>query len=351
MKNKQVASIENLQKFSTAVLLKVGLTPEQAQIMTDSMILADLRGVKSHGIVRLPTYIERIEKGVTVLNADMKFEKNMGAVALLNAANGLGQLAGKLAMNEAIRIARIYGIGMVGVKNSNHFGIASYYTMMVLEQGMIGVALTNASPAIAPFGAVDPLFGTNPISVAVPAGSQLPIVLDMSMSVVARGKIRYADLVGEPIPEGWALDSKGNPTTNPAEALKGSLVPIGGPKGSGLAFIVDILCGLLTGSSMIGEVRNVTDTSGPAKTGHVFIAIDIAHFINLETFTRSMEETIKRIKSMKSKNNSPIYMAGEIEFRLTEKLQKEGLPLDEDVLESLKRVAERYNVPLLLKEN
>jgi LDH2 family malate/lactate/ureidoglycolate dehydrogenase len=254
-------------------------------------------------------------------------------------------------MNEAIRIARIYGIGMVGVKNSNHFGIASYYTMMGIEQGMIGVALTNASPAIAPFGAVDPLFGTNPISVAIPAGSQLPIVLDMSMSVVARGKIRNANLVGEPIPEGWALDSRGNPTTNPAEALKGSLVPIGGPKGSGLAFIVDILCGLLTGSSMIGEVLNVTDTSGPAKTGHIFLAIDIAHFINLEKFKRSMDETIIRIKSMKSKNNSPIYMAGEIEFRLTEKLQKEGLPLDDDVLESLKRVADRYNVPLLLKEN
>jgi LDH2 family malate/lactate/ureidoglycolate dehydrogenase len=347
MKEKRIVPIEDLKKFSETLLLKAGLSDEHARIMTDSIILADLRGVKSHGIVRLPTYIERIEKGVTIINAPMKYEKNLGAVALLDAANGLGQVAGSLAMNEAMRIARMYGIGMVGVKNSNHFGIASYYSMMALEQGMIGVVLTNASPAIAPFGAVAPLFGTNPVSVTVPAGAERPIVLDMSMSVVARGKIRYADLVGEAIPEGWALDRNGNPTTDAAEALKGSLVPIGGAKGSGLSFVVDILCGLLTGSSKTGEVGNVTDTSGAAKTGHVFMAIDIGHFIELEAFTRSMEEAVARIKSMKSKNGSPIYMAGEIEFGLTDKLLKEGLALDDDVVEALNATALRYKTDRL----
>jgi LDH2 family malate/lactate/ureidoglycolate dehydrogenase len=347
MKEKRTISIEDLRKFSEALLLKAGLSVEHARIMTDSMILADLRGVKSHGIVRLPTYIERIEKGVTVLNAPMKYEKNLGAVALLDAANGLGQIAGSLAMNDAIRIARMYGIGMVGVKNSNHFGIASYYSMMALDQGMIGVVMTNASPAIAPFGAITPLFGTNPLSVTVPAGKYRPIVLDMSMSVVARGKIRYADLVGEAIPEGWGLDKDGNPTTNAAEALKGSLVPIGGAKGSGLSFVVDILCGLLTGSSMTGEVANVTDTSGPAKTGHVFMAIDIGHFMEPEAFTKSMEEAVGKVKAMKSKTGGPIYMAGEIEFGLTDKLLKEGLALEEDVVEALNGVAVRYKADRL----
>lgn len=347
MKDKRIVSIADLRGFSAAVLRKAGLSEEHARITTDSMILADLRGVKSHGIVRLPTYIERIEKGVTVLNAPMKYERNMGAVALLDAANGLGQIAGNLAMNEAIRIARMYGIGMVGVKNSNHFGIASYYSMMALDQGMIGVVMTNASPAIAPFGAIEPLFGTNPVSVAVPAGSYRPIVLDMSMSVVARGKIRYADLVGETIPEGWGLDKDGNPTTDPAAALKGSLVPIGGAKGSGLAFVVDILCGLLTGSSQTGEVANVTDTSGPAKTGHVFMAIDIGHFMEPEAFAKSMEASVGKVKAMKSKTGSPIYMAGEIEFGLTDKLQKEGLALDGDVVAELNATAERYKADRL----
>ncbi len=347
MKEKRTVSIENLRKFSTTVLRKAGLSEEHARILTDSMILADLRGVKSHGIVRIPTYLGRIEKKATVLNAPMKYMRNLGAVALLDAADGLGQVAGNMAMNEAMRIARMYGIGMVGVKNSNHFGIASYYSMMALDQGMIGVVMTNASPAMAPFGAFSPLFGTNPVSVAVPAGSCKPIVLDMSMSVVARGKIRYSDLVGESIPEGWALDKDGNPTTNAAEALRGTLVPIGGAKGSGLSFVVDILCGLLTGSSRTGEVRNITDTSGPSRTGHVFMAIDIAHFIEPEAFFRSMEEAIGRAKSMKSKTGSPIYMAGEIEFGLSERILKEGLTLEEDVLEDLNETADRYKADRL----
>ncbi len=347
MKEKRTVSIDALRRFSVSVLRKAGLSEEHARIMTDSMILADLRGVKSHGIVRLSTYVDRIEKGVTVRGAKMKYERNAGAVALLDAANGLGQIAGNMAMSEAMRIARMYGIGMVGVKNSNHFGIASYYSMMALERGMIGVVMTNASPAIAPFGAVDPLFGTNPIAVAVPAGSKLPIVLDMSMSLVARGKIRYADLVGEAIPEGWALDREGNPTTDAAEALKGTLVPIGGAKGSGLSFVVDILCGLLTGSAMTGEVRNITDTNGPAKTGHVFMAIDIAHFTDPDSFARSMEEAVGKIKGMKSKTGSPVYMAGEIEFGLSERLRGEGLPLDGDVIQALNETAGRYGAEAL----
>jgi LDH2 family malate/lactate/ureidoglycolate dehydrogenase len=348
MKDKVLFPVDKLVDFSNGLLVKVGLTPDESAIVTDTMILGDLRGVKSHGIVRLETYLQRIECAVMDPRARMSWERNSGAIALLDAGNGFGQLAGTMAMKEAMRMAGLYGIGMVAVRNSNHFGIASYYSMMAMDKGMIGAVMTNASPAMAPFGTITPLFGTNPLSVAIPAGSEKSIVLDMSMSLVARGKIRYAELTGQKIPEGWALDEHGNPTTDPIKALKGSLVPIGGAKGSGLSLVVDILCGLLTHSSRTGEVKNITDVSGPALTGHVFVAINISHFLPLAEFKNSLDQTIQQIKKLQPKNaGDRVYMAGEIEHELLEKQQREGISLDGDVVQALNALAERYNSPKL----
>lgn len=339
--------IDILRDFCTNVLLKVGVEEENAEIITDSLICADLRGVKSHGIVRLPTYVERVERGILDPNAPMEFEKNFGAVSLLNANNGFGQVAGYKAMKNAIDVARLYGIGMVGVRNSNHFGIASYYSMLALEENMIGIVMTHSSPAIAPFGTIKPLLGTNPLSIAVPAQKHKPIVLDMSMSTVARGKIRYAALTGSKIPIGWGLDSKGNPTEDPNEALEGSLVPIGGVKGSGLSLIIDILCGIMTNSCLTGEVKTVTDMSGPAKTGHIFMAVNISSFIDDSTFKQNVDLVIEKIKSLPPVDNNEIYMAGEIEYNLAEKRKREGLPVEHDVINTLNNLADRYKVSRL----
>jgi LDH2 family malate/lactate/ureidoglycolate dehydrogenase len=338
--------IDLLKDFCSNVLLKVEVGAENAEIITDSLICADLRGVKSHGIVRLPTYVERIEKGILDPRASMKFEKNTGAVSLLNANNGFGQVAGFKAMKAAIDIARIYGMGMVGVKNSNHFGIASYYSMLALEKDMIGLVLTHSSPAIAPYGSTKPLLGTNPLSIAVPADKEKPIVLDMSMSMVARGKIRYAALTGSKIPIGWGLDADGNPTEDPNEALKGSLVPIGGVKGSALSLIVDILCGVLTDTCLTGEVKTVTDMSGPSRTGHMFCAINISSFIEVEKFKENIDIVIQKIKDLPAVDNN-IYMAGEIEYNLAEKRITEGLPVEQDVINTLNDLAHRYGVSKL----
>ena len=204
------------------------------------------------------------------------------AVALLNANNTFGQIAGHRAMTLAIDKAKLYGTGVVAVKNSNHFGIAAYYAMMALKEGMVGCVFTNASPAMAVYGTKPPLIGTNPIAIAIPAGDRFPIVLDMSTSVVARGKIRYAAVTGHPILPGWARDSDGKPTQDAQAALKGTLEPVGGPKGSALSLIVDILCGVLTDTVLTGGVRNITDTSGPANTGHFFSALNVARFIEPE---------------------------------------------------------------------
>ena len=237
----KVIQVKRLQTFIEEAITAVGLSKENAEILANSLIVADLRGIKSHGIVRLPTYIQRVEKGIMDPKATGVFLQDQGATAVLDAQNGFGQIAGYRAMRHAIKKAGECGIGMVGVRNSNHFGIASFYSMMALKENMIGIVLTNSSPAMNPYGTISPLLGTNPISLAVPADKELDIVLDMSTSMVARGKIRIAAAADKPIPLGWATDADGNPTTDPNEALKGCLEPIGGVKGAGLSLMVDIL--------------------------------------------------------------------------------------------------------------
>lgn len=333
-----------LSEFCINVLIKAGIKTEDAKIITDSIIFAELRNISSHGVVRLSTYVERIEKDVVNPNAEMVYLVNEGAIALLDANNGIGQVAGHKAMTKSISIAQDYGIGMVVVKNSNHFGVASYYSMIASEKGMIGIVLTNASPAIAPYGTKTPLLGTNPLTVAIPANKEKPIVLDMAMSTVARGKIRLNALKNQDIPIGWALDEEGNATTDSNKALRGSLLPIGGVKGSALSLIIDILCGVLSGTSSIGEVKNITDMSGPSKTGHVFMAIDITKFISEGTFTRNIDLSINTIKSLTPLNENKIYMPGEIEMNLMEERKKKGIPLDTEVINSLNNLAERYGV-------
>ena len=339
----QLYTVDKLNDFSVGLLSRVGLSRENAQIVADSLIFADLRNVSSHGIVRLPTYIERIESGIANVQPDMKFISEKGATCLLDAGNGLGQLAGHMAMQKAIHLAKEFGISMAAVKNSNHFGTASYFSMMALDENMIGIVMSNASPAIAPFGTATPLLGTNPLSIAIPAKNKIPLVLDMAMSTVARGKIRLSALKNEQIPLDWGLDEDGHPTSDPQKALKGSLVPIGGVKGSALALIVDLICGVMTDTCLTGEVKNITDMSGPSNTGHAFIAIDISSFIDYDLFINNVDAVIGIVKNLKPKgDNQTIFMAGEIEHNITETKKKEGLQLEEKVVDLLNQCADKY---------
>jgi LDH2 family malate/lactate/ureidoglycolate dehydrogenase len=338
---------EHLVGFITAVLIKAGLTQEDAAVITDSLIFADLRGIASHGVVRLTSYLERVEKGVMDLNPAMPFVRDYPASALLDAKNGFGQLAGVRAMDKTIEKARACGIGAVAVRNSNHFGVAAFFAMRALQKQMIGVALTNASPGIAPFRAKAALVGTNPIAIAIPAAREKPVVLDMASSVVARGKIRLAQLAGKRIPLDWALDANGKPTDDPTAALKGTMAAIAGPKGSGLSLMIDLLTGVLTGSSLTGDVRNITDTSGPCQTGHLFLAIDPSKFGDVDEFLRDVDQVVRRIKALESVDGGPIYLPGELELLLETQRRAEGIPLDAETQASLASVAERYGVPVL----
>lgn len=347
MQTSRLFPVDKLKRFSDEVLIKVGVAPEDAEIITETLIMGDLREVKSHGIVRLPTYVGRIEAGVMLARAPVGKVADNQAMALLDAGNSFGQVAGHHAMKLAMSKARNYGCGVVAVKNSNHFGITAYYSMLAAAEDMIGIVMTNASPAMAPFRTKTPLLGTNPISFAIPAKNSPPIVLDMSTTVTARGRIRYAALTGKEIPLGWALDKEGKPTTNAQEALEGSLEAIGGVKGFGLSLIVDILCGILTSTSMTGEVKNVTNNSGPAKTGHFFMALDISRFDGTDNFKAKVDAVIGKVKSLPSVDGGPVFMLGEIEHNNTLKNLEQGVPLDKEVINSLNTLAMRYGASQL----
>jgi LDH2 family malate/lactate/ureidoglycolate dehydrogenase len=351
MSEKVLVPAEKLRRHCQGVLTNVGLREAHAALVAESLVFADRRGVASHGVVRLSAYLDRVHAGVMQVDPEMELVKDNPASGLLDARNGFGQIAGVKAMDIAIKKAESSGAGIVAVKNSNHFGAAAFFALRAVAANMIGLVLTNASPAMPPYNAKKPLVGTNPLAVAIPAGSQKPIVLDMATSVVARGKIRYvAARRGEKIPFGWAVDAEGKPTDDPFEALKGSLAPIGGPKGAGLSLVIDLLCGALTGTALTGEVKNITDISGPARTGHMFIAMNVARFIDPHLFTQSIDTVIERIKALPSADGTPVYLPGEIEFNLEAKRLAEGIPLAADVIEDLNRLGERYGVGRLIAD-
>jgi LDH2 family malate/lactate/ureidoglycolate dehydrogenase len=339
---------EKVEAFCSNVLTKAGLSPESSAIVTKSLMCAELRGIYSHGVVRLETYLQRVEKGIMKLQAPITTEMDHKAVALLNANNTFGQVAGYQAMNLAIDKAKEYGNGVVCVKNSNHFGVAAFYAGMAAEADMVGWVFTHSSPAMAVFGTKPPLIGTNPLAIAIPAGKHLPIVLDMSTSVVARGKIRYSALTGQSIPLGWARDAEGNPTQDAKLALDGTLEPVGGAKGSGLSLIIDILSGVLTNTVLTGGVKTVTDMTGPALTGHFFMALDISKFIDIHLFKANLDQVISNIKGLPPvTEGGKIFMPGEIELLAEKKRREEGTPLDKEVVDMLNGVAARYGAAAL----
>ncbi|HEY5843299.1 MAG TPA: Ldh family oxidoreductase [Mycobacterium sp.] len=336
---------EALTGFAAAVLRGAGLPDDDADVVAASLVAADLRGVASHGVARLGQYLARIEHGVMVADPDIRIVNDMPAAALLDAGNGFGQLAATRAMGIAIEKARVTGIGAVSVANSNHFGIAGLYAQQAAAAGLIGIVMTNASPAMAPFNTSERMLGTNPLAIGIPAGAHPAIVLDMSSSLVARGKIRGAHRRGETeIPEGWAYDQGGRPTTDSAAALDGLLAPIGGAKGAGLSLMIDLLSGVLSGSGAGGAVTNITDISRPSRTGHLMIALDPAAFIGRDIFERETAEIVDRIHSLPAADGGRVYLPGELEEQRSTHQLSSGIPLNATVLAELDELALKYAV-------
>jgi LDH2 family malate/lactate/ureidoglycolate dehydrogenase len=342
-----MARHDQLETFCSQALQKLGVPHQEAEITAGTMVTANLRGVDTHGVTRLPAYVAKLKGGALKPSANLTTEKETVATALLDGHDGIGQVISYRAMQMAIRKAGEVGVSYVAVKHSNHFGAAAYYPMMALDHDMIGFTATNASPRLAPTGGVERLFGNNPWSIAVPAGHRPPVVLDMANSVVAAGKIRTIQKEGKPLPDGWALNKYGEPTTDPEEALKGILLAIGGYKGYGITLMVDLLTGVLTDSNYGPRVKTIDQDTEPAGIAHSFMAINLTMFTDVAAFKARMDAYIDEIKSSKkAKGSELIYLPGEPEHLRVQERIKKGIPLQSKVAEELRAIGKDLGIPI-----
>jgi LDH2 family malate/lactate/ureidoglycolate dehydrogenase len=336
------------QKFVEGVLVGNGVTPSNASIIADCLVQADLRGIDTHGINRIPSYMARVQQGVLDSKASPTLTSITPVVAQVDGNNGFGFLAAHLGMEAACKMAKEFGIGMVSVKHSNHFGMSAWIVQQALDAGLMSLVFTNSSPALPVFGGTDKLLGVSPIACGAPAGQRKPFILDMAPSVAARGKIYKALRRGEEIPEGWALDAEGQTTTDAAAALKGVMLPMGGPKGSALAIMMDVFSGVLSGSAYAGHVTNPYDPSKPADVGHFLVAIKPDLFMSLENFKERMDYLHQRVVGCNKMDGvERIYFPGEIEQITRDQRTATGIPYTEGEIASLNQEASKVGAKCL----
>ncbi len=287
----------DLKKIIKEIFINHKLSKEHANICTNALINAELVGAYGHGLSRLKMYCDRIKKKLINARPKIKINKISQSISHIDANNSIGFVAADIAIKSAIQNAKKTGIGMVAVRNSGHYGLSGYYAEQAVKKNLITMIYTNAPPAVAPHGALKSLFGTNPICFGTPSGSKVPFILDTSISMINRGKIRVAARNNQKIPEGVALDKFGKPTRDAKKALEGVQLPIAGFRGSGLAWMVDILSGVLTGGNHAGRVKDpFDDFSGPQNIGHLFITFKTNLFVN--NFNSRIKNNIKTIKKL-----------------------------------------------------
>ena len=353
--------VEPLKAFCRRVFEKLDVLPEDAEVTADNLVVADLRGIGSHGVARLRRYVKGLQDGVMLARPQIEVVHETATTALIDGGAGLGQPVSLRAMRLTLKKAKEVGAGFVAVRNSNHYGIAGYYAMMALREEMIGLSMTNADLLVVPTFGRDAMLGTNPISVAAPAGEERAFVLDMATSTVPRGKLEVYDRQGKPIPLGWATDERGIATDDAGKVLKnllaragGGLLPLGGAgelmsghKGYGLAVLVDILCGVLPGAGYVNTIypKAADGKPLPANVGHFFGALRVDAFRPLEPFKETMDDIIQRLKnSPKAEGQERIYIHGEKEFEMEEERRVNGVLLHPKVLADMKAIAHEVGV-------
>ncbi len=304
-----------LKKEITKIFIKFGLSANHALISANALINAELVGAYGHGLSRLRMYCDRISKKVINPKPKIKIKKISQSISHIDANNSIGFVAADIAIKEAIHNAKKTGIGMVAVENSGHYGLSGYYAEQAVKKNLITMIYTNAPPAIAPHGSMKSLFGTNPICFGTPTNSKIPFILDTSISMINRGKIRVAAQYNKKIPKGVALDKFGKPTTNAKKALEGVQLPIASFRGSGLAWMVDILSGVFTGGNHAGKVKDpFDDFSGPQNIGHLFITFKTNLFVN--DFNKRIKNNIRIIKKLpKIKGVDEILYPGQSKYK------------------------------------
>jgi LDH2 family malate/lactate/ureidoglycolate dehydrogenase len=336
-----------LSAFCRACFEKLGLAPRGARITAENLIFANLRGVDSHGVIRMKIYADRLRAGGFKPKARPQVVAEQESSALIDARHGVGQIAATAAMRLAITKAKKTGVAVVSVKNSNHFGASAYYALQAVEHGMIGFAATNAGPTMAPTGGREGRLGNNAMAIAVPAGRLPPIVLDMATGAVAWGKIFVAQQEKRKIPVTWALDRHGLPTDDPnAAAHQGLIQPFGGYKGYGLSLLLDILTGVLSGGGFSTHVRTLyKQLETPSQVAHTCAALRISAFMDLGEFHRRMEEMIQLMHSCPGAPGvERIFVPGEIEHETEQRRRAEGIPLNGELRNELHALGEELGV-------
>ena len=343
--------VNTLVDFMLEALTAMGTSLEDAKIIADVIITSDLWGIRSHGIAHLKMYHERIKKGLQLPTTAWSVVKDMQATAVIDGGNGMGMVVGHHAMKIAIDKARQHGLGAVAVRNSSHYGVAGYYPLMAVKEGMVGFSVTNAHPSIAPTFGVRPMLGTNPIAVAAPTDEPFPYMFDAATSVAPRGKIEIAKRANKPIPEGWVINRDGVSATDPTNMIKEmdlgntALLPVGGMgdlfgghKGYGLATMVEIFSAAFQDGTYLWGLTDEDADGNPQflRIGHFFLAIDVEHFIPLETFKKITGNMMRELRgSIVAPGQPRIYTAGEKEYFNTQHIQAEGVEIPPGVQKAL----------------
>jgi LDH2 family malate/lactate/ureidoglycolate dehydrogenase len=334
-----------LAALVAAVFAACGMRADDARLLAESLVDSDLRGIHSHGVLRVPDYVEKLTAGGVDPRGTPRVVGGRGAVVVVDGGNSMGQIGGTFAMSRAIERAREHGVGAAALRGSNHCGAMDRYAMMALAHGMIGLAATNALPTMAPWGGAEKIVGINPIAVALPGGEEPPVVLDVAFGATAHGKIRVYHQKGHPLPEGWAFDADGVPTTDPATALVGLIRPIGAFKGVGLAMVAGMLSSLLSGAAYGLESGNMVDGAVPGVDGQFFLAIDVSAFEDPVRFEARADAVVRQVHgARRAPGVERLYVPGEMEADFTQAYRRDGIPLNVQTLTDLAAAARARGV-------
>lgn len=338
---------QKLKDFGTQVMVNAGLLPDEADILVESMLFADSRGIGSHGISRLINYSRRVKCGVIESGANAEIIRESPSALLIDGHNGIGAKIGRQAIDRCIEKSRQTGCCAAAVRGGNHFGAGAFYTKYAAEQGFIAFIISNSEAAVAPIGGSKAMLGTNPLAVSVPSSGNTPFDLDMATSVVARGKVVLAQKEGREIPEGWAVNREGVPTTNPSEVLDGGcMLPFGGPKGYAISLFIDLMCSGLSGALNCRNTPHFwTDYEHPQNIGYFMIVIDPEKFMPKETFLNRINGILDEFKACPpAKGTKSVIIPGEPENRRAEISREQGIELSDAVVKELYSVGKTYGV-------
>ena len=341
-----VVAADALMRFTSAIFVRAGLSAAHAELVADVLVWANLRGVDSHGVMRVPRYVELIDVGDMNPSPTLTVRTETAAAVLIDCDRAAGPVAMTSAMTAAVRKAKDAGVGLALVRGTTHTGALGYYTLMAAREGMAAIALAGSTANMAYHGARAAGVSTSPISIAVPGGDDAPLLLDMASGIVSRGKLLQAKRTGEPLPEGWALDQNGNPTTD-AQAAHIPL-PMGGPKGSGLALMVECITSLLVSNAILAAALEETAASRRHKQNGFALAIDVARFGDPGAFRREVDRLVKALKKLpRDPEVGEILMPGERGSRSLEARRRDGIPIPRAIFNELQTLAERLGVAMV----